>query len=98
VPQERALENKRTGAIPQHIIPTVEAVTAMYINSGGQIQMDARFGKDPLANYPQKAIARDNQFIKYFKFSEIFHGVSNGNTGLFNNGLLYYIRLTEISI
>ena len=97
MPEERALESNHVGAIPPHIIPTVEAVTEMYRKSGGQIQMNTRFGSDPLANHPQKTLARDNQFIKYFNVVEIFHEVSNGKIELFKNGLLYYIRLTEIS-
>ncbi|XP_028515932.1 uncharacterized protein LOC114575383 isoform X2 [Exaiptasia diaphana] len=100
VPNERACDYKRTGVIPSHVIPTVEAasdIEYIYIfrNAGGKLQVDSSFGSDPLARNKEKSSARDTQFAKFYSFTQIFHDGSNGNTELFKNGLLYYIYLTE---
>lgn len=96
IPNERMQANNKACLLPtQNLLPSKEQAVALYESEGGNITLPELFGVDPIYENPRLKKLRFDSFVAaYPNFSAIFHGIVNGESNLFKEGLQHFVSLT----
>jgi hypothetical protein len=62
-----------------NVVPTVDDAIALYGQAGGTITKECTFGFDPLANNATLIRQREEKFVRFHMFDEIYNNVVSGN-------------------
>ena len=89
-------ENNKACQLPnQELLPSKEQAVALYESEGGNITPPELSRVNPIYDNPWLKKLRFDSFVAaYPNFSAIFHGIVNGESYLFKEGLQHFISLT----
>ena len=80
----------------QDLLPSKEQAVALYESEGGNITQPQLFGVDPICENPHAKKLRFDTFLAANpNFSTVFHGVVNGQSHFFKEGLQHFLSLTK---
>ena len=95
IPNQKAT-NKRTAMLDPSLVPLPSDAVANFHATGGHLQLVSEFGKDPLDGASQLQQIRQATFTeRYPSMDPLFSNIANNDRGLFQEALLYFIRINE---
>lgn len=96
IPDVLMARSNKAQRVTNSVLPSPGAAVHMYTSSGGNLRDPGPFGIDPIDTNSSKTNIRSSAFSEKFpSFSNIFHEVVNGNSSIFQQGLLFFINITK---
>ena len=88
--------NKQTAMLDPSLVPLPSDAVVNFHATRGHLQLVPEFGKDPLDGASQLQQIRQATFTeRYPSLDPLFSNIANNDCGLFQEALLYFIRINE---
>lgn len=81
--------------VPGNELPSVAEAVAMYVNTyNGRLQEESVFGIDPLSEYQNLQVQREEEFFRLFNLQQVLGDCVNERPRSFQQAILSFIEIT----